>query len=113
MQLREVFSSSLFTSLYIRRKIQEEASGFSSGAKFLSALKATRSDSGGETMTNVPNHALQRTAASRHCCNRRAPWPPSLSLVVRSQTRRFQFSAVIRTHNKAFSVAAMCISNED
>lgn len=26
-----------------------------------------------------PSNALQRTAASRHSCNRRAPWPPSLS----------------------------------
>ena len=25
-------------------------------------------------------HALQRTAASRYCCNRRVAWPPSLSL---------------------------------
>ena len=30
--------------------------------------------------TRRPNHALQRTAASHHCCNRRASWPPSLSL---------------------------------
>jgi hypothetical protein len=29
-----------------------------------------------------PNHALQRTAASRRGCNRRASWSPSLSLVV-------------------------------
>ena len=27
------------------------------------------------------NHLLQRTAASHHCCNRRAWWPPSLSMV--------------------------------
>ena len=27
-----------------------------------------------------PNHALQRTAASRRGCNRRVSWPPSLSL---------------------------------
>ncbi len=27
-----------------------------------------------------PNHALQRTAAGRRGCNRRASWPPSLSL---------------------------------
>jgi hypothetical protein len=26
------------------------------------------------------NHALQRTAAGRRGCNRRASWPPSLSL---------------------------------
>jgi len=26
------------------------------------------------------NHALQRTAAGRRRCNRRASWPPSLSL---------------------------------
>ena len=26
------------------------------------------------------NQALQRTAASRYCSNRRASWPPSLSL---------------------------------
>ena len=31
-------------------------------------------------MTATPNLALQRTAASRRGCNRRAPWPPSLSL---------------------------------
>lgn len=28
----------------------------------------------------TPNHALQRTAAGRRDCNRRALWPPSLSL---------------------------------
>jgi len=28
----------------------------------------------------IVNHALQRTAASRSCCNRRVAWPPSLSL---------------------------------
>jgi hypothetical protein len=28
----------------------------------------------------MPNHALQRTAASRRGCKRRATWPPSLSL---------------------------------
>jgi len=27
-----------------------------------------------------PNHALQRTGASRRGCNRRPSWPPSLSL---------------------------------
>ena len=27
------------------------------------------------------NHALQRTAAGHRSCNRRASWPPSLSLV--------------------------------
>jgi phosphoglycolate phosphatase-like HAD superfamily hydrolase len=31
-------------------------------------------------ISNVPNHALQRTAAGRRGCNHRAPWPPSLSL---------------------------------
>src|SRR5437899_6455456 len=30
--------------------------------------------------TPWPNHALQRTAAGRRGCNRRASWPPSLSL---------------------------------
>jgi hypothetical protein len=29
----------------------------------------------------MPNQVLQRTAASRRGCNRRASWPPSLSLV--------------------------------
>ncbi len=33
---------------------------------------------GGSMVT--PNHALQRTAAGRRGCNRRASWPPSLSL---------------------------------
>ena len=33
-----------------------------------------------QSMTVPPNHALQRTAASRRSCNRRASWPPSLSL---------------------------------
>jgi|SRR5213592_2753739 len=28
----------------------------------------------------TPANAPQRTAASHHCCNRRASWPPSLSL---------------------------------
>jgi len=28
----------------------------------------------------MPNHELQRTAAGRRGCNRRASWPPSLSL---------------------------------
>src|SRR6266496_2245963 len=28
-------------------------------------------------------HALQRTAVGRRSCNRRALWPPSLSLIVR------------------------------
>jgi hypothetical protein len=31
-------------------------------------------------MTMIPNHALQRTATGRRGCNRRTPWPPSLSL---------------------------------
>ena len=30
--------------------------------------------------TEAPNHALQRTTAGRRGCNRRASWPPSLSL---------------------------------
>ena len=30
--------------------------------------------------TTRPNQALQRTAAGRRGCNRRASWPPSLSL---------------------------------
>jgi hypothetical protein len=30
--------------------------------------------------TKAANHALQRTAAGRHGCNRRVSWPPSLSL---------------------------------
>ena len=34
----------------------------------------------GMVMTHLPpNHALQRTAAGRRSCNRRASWPPSLS----------------------------------
>src|SRR4051794_23835512 len=31
-------------------------------------------------MPTRPNHALQRTAAGHRGCNRRASWPPSLSL---------------------------------
>jgi len=34
----------------------------------------------GTEIKGWPNHALQRTAASRCCSNRRASWPPSLSL---------------------------------
>ena len=30
--------------------------------------------------TQRPNHALQRTRPSRHCCNRGFPWAGSLSL---------------------------------
>ncbi len=35
-----------------------------------------------------PNHALQRTAASRRGCNPRAWWPPSLSLGRSAPLRR-------------------------
>ena len=31
-------------------------------------------------MTTRPNHALQRTRPSRHCCNPCVPWAGSLSL---------------------------------
>src|SRR5205823_14617274 len=31
-------------------------------------------------VTTRPNHALQRTRPSRHCCNPRASWAGSLSL---------------------------------
>jgi hypothetical protein len=33
-----------------------------------------------QTMNQWPNHALQRTRPSHHCCNRGVPWAGSLSL---------------------------------
>src|SRR5215510_496378 len=41
-----------------------------------------------------PNHALQRTAAGRRRCSRRAPWPPSLSLG-RSATKAGAVIAIV------------------
>ena len=40
-------------------------------------------------MTMTANHALHLTAASRRCCNRRAPWPPSLNLGAERPTPMF------------------------
>src|SRR6266542_1714493 len=43
-------------------------------------------------MPRRANLALQRAAASRHYCNRRAAWPPSLSLG-RSESMTLAFEA--------------------
>ncbi len=43
--------------------------------------------------TRRPNHALQRTAASRSCSNRRAPWQPmpgSIYLYVKDTDATYQ-----------------------
>ena len=51
-----------------------------SSAKFTASFGTVSGRSLFPIRPMTPNHALQRTAAGHRCCNRRAAWPPSLSL---------------------------------
>jgi integrase len=68
----------------IRRTPLCLASAHSGSGLHVHASEFSLVDGCGEMLSEMrpmrPNHALQRTAASRSCSNRRASWPPSLSL---------------------------------